>query len=168
MTRRTGWIGIVAAAAFAATVLAACGSSSGSSSSGETGEPTGATAPATSSAPAEGTAVDVALGETDVQHMYMNLSATDVPAGTVTFRITNEGVKKHEFVILATDTAAADLKLNGDEVDEEAYTVVDEAEDIEPGASTSLTVSLDPGHYALICNLKGHFRMGMFNDLTVS
>jgi len=167
MARTTRWIGILAAAALAATVLAACGSSSASSTTG-TSTPTGATGAATSSAPVEGTAVDVALGETDVQHMYMNLSSTDVPAGTVTFRITNEGVKKHEFVILATDTPAADLKMNGDEVDEEAYTVVDEAEDIEPGASVTLTVSLDPGHYALICNLKGHFRMGMFNDLTVS
>lgn len=171
MTRRTRWIGILASAALAAMVLAACGSGSAPSSTGGAGEATGttgATGATTSSAPVEGTAVDVALGETDVQHMYMNLSSTDVPAGTVTFRITNEGVKKHEFVILATDTAAADLELNGDEVDEEAYTVVDEAEDIEPGASVTLTVSLDPGHYALICNLEGHFRMGMFNDLTAS
>lgn len=166
MTRGTRLLGILAAIALAALTLAACGSSS--EAAGSATDTSGATGATAAAAPTEGTAIDVALGETDVQHMYMNLSSTDVAAGTVTFQVTNEGVKKHEFVILATDTAAADLELNGDEVDEEAYTVVDEAEDIEPGDTATLTVSLDAGHYALICNLKGHFRMGMYNDLTAS
>jgi len=100
--------------------------------------------------------------------MYMNLSTTTVPAGPVAFTITNEGVKVHEFVILSTDVATKDLEMNGDEVDEGAYTVIDEAEDIQPGDTATLSVDLQPGHYALICNIKGHFRMGMFSDLQVS
>ena len=48
---------------------------------------------------AEGAPVAVAVGETDVQHMYMNVDQATVPAGTVTFTVANEGVKKHEFVV---------------------------------------------------------------------
>jgi len=67
----------------------------------------------------EGTPVAVAVGETDVQNMYMTIDPTTVPAGTVTFTVVNEGVKKHEFVILSTDVMAGDLPLKNDEVVEE-------------------------------------------------
>lgn len=38
--------------------------------------------------------------------------------------------------------------------------------DMEAGASKTLT--LDKGHYALICNIPDHYAAGMFADLTVS
>ena len=94
--------------------------------------------------------------------MYMHVDPATVPAGTVTFTTVNEGVKKHEFMILSTDVMVADLKVEGDEVVEDDYSVVDEHEHehLAGGDTASLTADLDPGHYALICNLKGHFRMG--------
>ena len=107
--------GIVAFAALT-LVLTACGSSDGNSSAGSAATgPTATEAPTSTEAPtptaAEGTPVAVAVGETDVQHMYMNVDPATVPAGTVTFTIANEGVKKHEFVILSTDVLASDLKI---------------------------------------------------------
>lgn len=166
--------GIVTFAALT-LVLAACGSSGDGSSAGGSSA-TGSTAteaPTSTEAPtptaAEGTPVAVAVGETDVQHMYMNLDQATVPAGTVTFTIVNEGVKVHEFVILSTDVLAADLPIEAnDEVNEDAYTVIDEVEDLAGGDTATLTVDLAPGHYALICNLKGHVRMGMYSDITVT
>jgi len=98
----------------------------------------------------------------------MTLDSDTVPAGTVTFTVVNEGVKKHEFVVMSTDTSTDKLKVKNDEVVEDAYTAVDEIEDIVPGSTETLTVDLAPGHYALICNLKGHYRMGMWADLTVT
>ena len=144
--------------------LAACSSSGDGSSSTATDTSSATEAPTTST---EGTPVAVAVGETDVQHMYMNLDSTTVAAGTDTFTIVNEGVKKHEFVILSTDVLTGDLTMKGDEVVEDDYAVVDEVEDLPGGETATLTVELEPGHYALICNLKGHFRMGMYADLTV-
>ncbi|MEA2312683.1 MAG: hypothetical protein QOE28_2651, partial [Solirubrobacteraceae bacterium] len=35
------------------------------------------------------------------------------------------------------------------------------------GAAKALTLNLKPGHYALICNLPGHYTAGMYADLTV-
>ncbi len=151
-------------------ILAACSSSDSSSTT--TTSPTEAAATTASEAPTsaatEGTPVAVTVGETDVQHMYMKLDTGTVPAGMVTFSVANEGVKKHEFVVLSTDIMAGDLPLKGDEVVEDDYVAIDEIGELPPGETLTLTVDLAAGHYALICNLKGHVRMGMYADLTVT
>ena len=36
-----------------------------------------------------------------------------------------------------------------------------EIEDIAPGTTKSLTLTLQKGHYALVCNLPGHYKAGM-------
>ena len=153
-------------------LLAACakstGTAAGTSSAATAPTTTEPTTAASTTPSAAGTLVDVKVGETDVMHQYMTITPGTVAAGTVTFSVTNEGVKKHEFVILDTDTPTAKLKMNGNEVDEEAYKAVDEIEDIAPGATETLTVDLKAGHYAMICNLKGHFNMGMWSDFNVS
>ena len=41
-------------------------------------------------------------------------------------------------------------------------------EGIVPGASGWMTITLAPGHYELVCNLAGHYRSGMFAELTVT
>jgi uncharacterized cupredoxin-like copper-binding protein len=97
--------------------------------------------------------------------MYMKVDPASVAGGTVTFTVTNEGVKKHEFVVLQTDVPVTKLDVEGDEVIEDNYTAIDEIGEIAPGATETLTVTLDPGHYDLICNLKGHYRMGMYSEI---
>ena len=37
---------------------------------------------------------------------------------------------------------------------------------IDAGRTKTLTLTLKPGHYALICNLPGHYRAGQFADFT--
>jgi uncharacterized cupredoxin-like copper-binding protein len=107
-----------------------------------------------------GTEIDATLMEFEVQ-----LSATSAPAGPVTFNITNDGTQTHEFVVIQTDTPADELPANS-AVEESQLTVVDEIEEIEAGASDSLTVDLAAGHYAIICNVPGHYRSGMHADFT--
>ena len=36
-----------------------------------------------------------------------------------------------------------------------------EIEEIAPGETKSLTLTLQKGHYALVCNLPGHYKAGM-------
>ncbi len=140
----------------ASLLLAACGGGGGTTEGG-------ATVPTTTGG---GASIAVALGETGATHMYLRLNQSSVAAGSVTFTITNEGQKKHEFVILGIDTQAADLAVEGDAAEEP--NVIDEAEDIEAGDTVSLTVDLVAGHYALICNEPHHYERGMFADLTVT
>jgi hypothetical protein len=99
--------------------------------------------------------------------------------GSVTFDVTNIGPEDvHEFVVLRTDLAAADLPTAEDgSVDEEGegIEVVDEIEDIPVDGNETLSVDLDAGSYALICNIVEeedgetivHYANGMRTDFTV-
>lgn len=85
-------------------------------------------------------------------------------AGKVTFAVRNAGAVPHEFVVLRTPKAAADL-LRGSEADETGN--VGEIGDVQPGEAKTLKLKLTPGHYALICNLPGHYSAGQHADFTV-
>ena len=100
----------------------------------------------------------------------MQLSADSVKAGEVTFHVQNDSdITVHEFVVVQTDTMAADIPVGEDLlVDEALFTPVDEIEDIEAGDGGDLTVTLEPGHYILLCNIAGHYQLGMHTDFNVT
>jgi uncharacterized cupredoxin-like copper-binding protein len=119
--------------------------------------------------------ITVALGESDPNTMYIHLSAPVAPEGPVSFIVTNEGTETHEFVVLQTETPAADFPIVSFEgeknrIDEDAKGVVNVGEtgDMEPGTSMTLTLDLAPGHYAVVCNLVGHYANGMHEDFWVA
>lgn len=169
MTRNKHLPKVVVAAVAVALVLTACGSSEESSPATPDAGATTDAGGSDVTTESEGTPVAVAVGETDVNTQYMNVDPGTVPAGTVTFTVTNEGTKMHMFDILATDTPADQVEVGEDDkiVDPEDAVEIDEVEDIEGGATVTLTVDLEPGHYVLECNVKGHYRMGMYTDFTV-
>jgi uncharacterized cupredoxin-like copper-binding protein len=127
--------------------------------------------------PAGSTPILVGLGETDATHMFVDLSQPYAPEGKVTFIITNTGAEEHEFVVLSTDTPAADFPITGFEgepnrFDEDAkgLTNVGETGDpaMKPGTSLMLTIDMAAGHYAVVCNLPGHYAMGMHQDAWIT
>ncbi len=77
-------------------------------------------------------------------------STLTAPAGSVTFRITNAGNETHEFEIFQGET------------------VIDEVEDIVPGISRDLTVTMAAGAYTFVCVLNGHDTLGMKGTLTIT
>ncbi len=117
----------------------------------------------------DGTSVDVALSE-----FTITVSKSSVKAGDVTFNIENTGGDVHEFVVVKSDLAPADLPTNADgSFDEEATGIeaVDEIEDIAAGGTGKLSVTVDAGHYYLVCNIVdaagSHFHEGMYAEVTV-
>lgn len=86
------------------------------------------------------------------------------PAGKVRFVVTNIGTLKHEFVVLKTDKPAGNL-LKGNEANESGN--VGEIGGVNPGNARVLVLNLKRGHYALICNLPGHYKTGQFADFYV-
>jgi uncharacterized cupredoxin-like copper-binding protein len=94
-----------------------------------------------------------------------------VPAGTVRFRILNQGPTSHEVNVVRTDHAPDKLPLQRDglTVDEEAdgMKFLDDAEGLDIDDRQSLVLDLAPGHYVLYCNLEGHYLGGMYAALTV-
>ena len=86
-----------------------------------------------------------------------------VPAGKVTFVVVNSGRVDHELVVLRTKGPANTLPLASTR---DVYEVgrVGTTRTIDSGRRKSLTLTLKPGHYSLICNLPGHYRAGQFAD----
>jgi uncharacterized cupredoxin-like copper-binding protein len=133
---------------------------------------TGATPSPASPSAAAGTAVQVTLKEWAI--------AADVataPAGAVTFTAKNEGPEDiHEFVVIKTDLSLVDLPTDATGAVDEAgggMTVSGEIEDVAIGASGTLTLTLEPGAYVLICNVyseeekESHYQKGMRASFTV-
>lgn len=104
--------------------------------------------------------VDVTLAQFSVTP-----TVTRAAAGRVTFRVHNAGSITHEFVVIKTPHPAADLPLSKGRADEAGN--VGETGDLEAGRSKSVSLKLAPGHYALICNLPGHYLAGQHTDFTV-
>lgn len=118
------------------------------------------------SAPAP-SSVDVSLTTYKI-----TLSSEVAKAGQVTFHVKNDAKDLvHEFVVFKTDLSADKMPMNDQGlVDEESseVTAIDEVEDLQQGQSQDLVVTLDPGHYVLLCNTAGHYVGGMHIDLTVT
>jgi uncharacterized cupredoxin-like copper-binding protein len=121
--------------------------------------------------------VDVSLGETDATHMFIKLSQTSAPQGKVSFLVTNTGTKAHEFVVLQSKTPAdsfpiASFEGEANRINEAASGVTNVGETgdppMAPGSQKMLTIDMAPGHYAVVCNLPGHYKMGMHQDFWVS
>jgi uncharacterized cupredoxin-like copper-binding protein len=102
----------------------------------------------------------------------ITLDSSSASAGEVTFDVTNDAEQIHEFVVLQTDLAEDQLPTDEtgdvDEAGDPGIELIGEIEDIEGGATQSLTLGLDAGSYVLICNLPGHYGLGMYTSFTVS
>jgi uncharacterized cupredoxin-like copper-binding protein len=85
-------------------------------------------------------------------------------SGPITFHVRNAGKVMHEFVVIRTDKPAGSL-LKGARADETGN--VGETGDLQPGHAKTIRLDLKPGHYALICNLPGHYTAGQHTDFTV-
>ncbi len=93
-------------------------------------------------------------------------------AGEITFKVRNEGSGSHNLVIIRTDLVADALpftNVNNSFVDEEAAgEKIGEIEEFRGGGAVEVgSFTLTPGRYGLICNLFGHYQIGMFAELTV-
>ena len=113
-----------------------------------------------------GTPVNVLLDDFRVRH-----DASVVPAGTVSFRILNQGPTSHEVIVVRTDRAPDKLPLQSDglTVNEEAPGIefLDEVGSLDIDDRHTLVLRMAPGNYVLYCNLEGHYLGGMYAALTV-
>ena len=113
-----------------------------------------------------GTPVNVRLKDFEVQQ-----DAAVAPAGTVSFRIRNQGPTSHEFIVVRTDRAPDKLPLQRDglTVNEEApgIDLLEEAEGLDIDDRRTLVLDLAAGHYVMYCNLEGHYLGGMYAAITV-
>jgi uncharacterized cupredoxin-like copper-binding protein len=150
-----------ATAALAVFVIG-CGNSNDNESA-ETAATT-ATAPAATATTAQPATASAKLTVRMSEFAFTPKDAV-AKAGEVTVTAPNDGNVVHELVILKTSADPAKLPMDGDEVDESKN--VGEVADVAPGTTKSAKIKLAAGTYAMVCNLPGHYKAGMYGSLTV-
>jgi uncharacterized cupredoxin-like copper-binding protein len=122
------------------------------------------------SSDSSGTTVDVSEAD-----FSLKPAVTSVAAGTVSFKVKNNGTFTHEMVVVkVADASDLPTEPNG-EVNEDKIpkaAAIGEVEDVLPGTTKTLKVKLDAGKYVLFCNkndgaTRVHFKRGMHADFTV-
>jgi uncharacterized cupredoxin-like copper-binding protein len=104
------------------------------------------------------------LLKVQLREMSVAVSAKSVDPGKVTFAVKNAGNVEHELVVMRSP-ASGKLQVSHFKVGEK--TLVGEVEGIAPGKTGRGTFTLKPGKYFLICNIAGHYQLGMATELMV-
>ena len=100
----------------------------------------------------------------------ITINVGTVKPGKVVFEISNgaDSQLEHEFVVLRSDLDSANLPVKDGKVEEMKVKNVGEVEGIQPGKVKRLALTLKEGRYSIICNVKGHYGMGMNTALVVA
>jgi uncharacterized cupredoxin-like copper-binding protein len=103
---------------------------------------------------------------------HIALAESTVKSGKIGFDVHNDASIPHEFVVFKTNLTADLLPLgkDGDVIADspQLENVLDSGSAIDPGATRALVANLKPGHYAVVCNLQGHYSLGMHLSLNVT
>ena len=106
-----------------------------------------------------------------IEDYRITATPASVSAGDVTLNVMNSGGTIHELEVftLPAGVDAATIPVDHYLAQTESVGMedIDEVEGIVPNGTPTLTLSLAPGRYALICNLPGHYALGMYSTLTV-
>jgi len=116
------------------------------------------------------TVIKVDLDNTGSMQM-LKLEPSTVTAGKVRFQVSNASVdSEHEMIVVKTPLTPDKFPTNADhsKVNEKKFKGAEEVSDIKPGDTGKLDTTLTPGHYVLFCNVKNHFKGGMYAELTVT
>jgi len=106
--------------------------------------------------------VDVAV---HMQDYKVILSVASVKAGTVRFGIKNEGGMEHSFELIKTDVAFDQLPTVDAKAKEDG--LVKQVRSLPVGKVSVVSADLAAGKYVVICNVVGHYQLGMRAALTV-
>ena len=111
--------------------------------------------------------VAVTLSEFEIES-----AAADVSAGEITFTVDNAGSLEHEVVVVRTDLAFDGLPVESALVplDDAGFdgVVEGDTDPFSPGDEREHTVTLEAGRYVLLCNVAGHYELGMRIAFTVN
>lgn len=164
MRTKNRWlvVAIIAALVSLGMIAAACDDDDDDTGPAATTQPDAAEP--TDEPSTEATTVDVGLTEFTVSP-----SLASVPAGSVSFSVSNSGVTPHNLRVIRTDLAADALPVDNTTlaVDEDQVEVVASTSDLDADGTEDVTADLEAGSYVLICNVPTHYDSGMTVAFTV-
>ena len=107
--------------------------------------------------------VNVSMNEWEVNADPNYKMGKHIKPGQLTLNLLNEGSLEHNLILL-NNNKHEDLALmiDGTMVDETNLDILGRIEAIQPGGNGELVVQdLQAGVYAFICNIPGHYELGM-------
>ena len=140
-----------------AAVAAGCGGGSNDSTTADTAKPA-------AKQPATGNVV------VKMDEFAFHPNHVTVAPGAVTISAPNVGKAPHELVLFQTSMDPGSFPVSGNRIDEEGVTgakSVGEIADVGPELTKRHRFQLKPGKYAMICNVPGHYKAGMYGSLVV-
>ena len=108
--------------------------------------------------------VDLAVTMKDYK---MELSVETVKAGTVKIGIKNAGGMEHSFELIKSDLPFDKLPIDSGAAKAKEDGLIKQVKSIGVGKVATLTADLAAGNYVVICNVAGHYQLGMRVALAV-
>jgi len=109
-------------------------------------------------------------GDMSKATMGITVDSNNIPAGEVTLVAINDSkVLIHEMLIAQVLSTYSPLPYDTakQRVDEDAAHSLGEVSELDPGQTGALRITLKPGTYILLCNVPGHYAMGMWTTIVV-
>lgn len=101
----------------------------------------------------------------DMREYSVKSSKDTITAGQLKILVRNVGSSAHDFKIIRSDLPSGQLPQEGGKAKEDGK--VGETGELNPGGRQTVTVDLKPGKYIFICNVAGHYGLGMHASVTV-
>ena len=108
--------------------------------------------------------VDIVVEMTDYKVIP---SAATLRAGETKIGVRNRGSQPHDLVVLRTDLAPDKVPYDAGKAKAEEPGLVVRTKELRAGATAVATTTLQSGQYVLICNVAGHYGLGMRAALKV-
>jgi uncharacterized cupredoxin-like copper-binding protein len=97
----------------------------------------------------------------------ITVGVPSIKAGKIKIGVRNLAAMEHTFQVLKTDLAHDKLPVDGPSGKAKEDGKVGEIPSIPAGKSAAVTIDLTPGKYVFICNVSGHYQLGMHTGFTV-
>jgi uncharacterized cupredoxin-like copper-binding protein len=108
--------------------------------------------------------VDLAVTMKDYR---VELNVDTVKAGTVKIGVKNAGGMEHSFELIKSDLPFDKLPIDSGSAKAKEDGLIKQVKSIGVGKVATLTADLAAGNYVVICNVAGHYQLGMRVALTV-
>ncbi|HEX4743674.1 MAG TPA: plastocyanin/azurin family copper-binding protein [Candidatus Limnocylindria bacterium] len=90
-----------------------------------------------------------------------------IRAGETKIGVRNRGSQPHDLVLLRTDLAPDKLPYDVGRARADEPGLVARTKELRAGGTAAVTATLEPGQYVIICNVAGHYGLGMRTSLRV-
>ena len=103
----------------------------------------------------------------DMKEYSVTLNTATLKAGVVKIGIRNVGTMVHDFNLIKTDLPFDKLPVDNAAAKAATDGLVRQMQNIAPNRVSTLEVNLAAGSYVIICNVAGHYQLGMRAALKV-